>query len=127
MDLSSRVDALPSTTFCGRRFSRQQIFQIADTVATYPRLSRHELALTLCEHLDWRTPGSKLKVNSALELLAKLESLEICKPPPILSALRRGPDRITPFITLAEPESVHSDLADLLPVSLKVVDHADGR
>jgi len=29
------------------------------------------LALTLCEHYNWNTPGRQLKVNSALELLSK--------------------------------------------------------
>ena len=75
MDINARVTALESTTFCGRRFSRIQILQIAKTVTDFPNLSRTELAQTLCEHFDWGTATSQLKVNSALDLLDKLESL----------------------------------------------------
>ena len=103
MNVADRVKALPSTTFCGRRFTRQQIIQIADTVAACNNLSRQELALTLCEHLEWRTPGNALKVNSALELLTKLESLEICKPPRVKSAFRRRPIAIELLLESTDP------------------------
>ena len=71
------ISTLPKTTFSGRRFTRKQLKQVQETVQTFKNLSRRELALTLCEHLDWKTPNGKLKVNSALALLEKLESYGI--------------------------------------------------
>lgn len=71
------ISTLPKTTFSGRRFTRKQLEQVQKTVQTFKSLSRRELALTLCEHLDWKTPNGKLKVNSALALLEKLESYGI--------------------------------------------------
>ena len=68
------ISTLPKTTFSGRRFTRKQLEQVQETVQTFKNLSRKELALTVCEHLNWKTPNGKLKVNSALTLLEKLES-----------------------------------------------------
>jgi len=68
------ISTLPKTTFSGRRFTRKQLEQVQETVQTFKNLTRRELALTLCEHLDWKTPNGKLKVDSALTLLEKLES-----------------------------------------------------
>jgi len=69
MDLADRVNALSSTTFSGRRFSRQQIIEIANTVEMYSRLSRNELALTLCEHLNWNTPGHEAQGQLGIRAL----------------------------------------------------------
>ena len=54
--MDPRIKNLKSTTFFGRRFTRRQIADIQQTVATFPALSRKELAQTICEHLRWRTP-----------------------------------------------------------------------
>lgn len=127
MDLVTRVNALASTTFSGRRFTRQQIIEIAQTVNTYSKLSRSELALTLCEHLDWKTPGQELKINSALELLDKLESLEICQPPSVSLLRKRGPDKVVPLVLPVEQSPYTADLAEVSPVTLKVVEQGDER
>ena len=75
------ISTLPKTTFSGRRFTRKQLKQVQKTVQMFNNLSRNELALTICEHLNWKTPGGKLKVNSALTLLEKLESYDIVTLP----------------------------------------------
>ena len=75
------INTLPKTTFSGRRFTRKQLKQVQETVQMFKNLSRKELALTLCEHLNWTTPNGKLKVNSALTLLEKLESCGIVSLP----------------------------------------------
>lgn len=49
------VETLEKTTFAGRRFTRKQLAQVQDTVRTFPKLSRRELAETICEHLAWKT------------------------------------------------------------------------
>ncbi len=39
----------------------------------FPNLSRRNLANTICENLEWKTPAGSLKVNSCLNLLSNLE------------------------------------------------------
>jgi hypothetical protein len=63
------VETLSSTTFRGRRFSRNQIHQIIETTKIFKNLTRRELAHTICEHFNWSTPTGSLKINSALSLL----------------------------------------------------------
>ena len=75
------VETLEKTTFCGRRFTRAQLARVQETVHTCPHLSRNELALTLCEHLDWTTPKGTYKVRSCLKLVEALEARGIiCLP-----------------------------------------------
>ena len=76
-----RIKNLKSTTFFGRRFTRRQIAAIQQTVATFPALSRKELAQTICEHLRWRTPTGGNRVAAALGLLERLERAGILTPP----------------------------------------------
>ena len=54
--MDPRIAALKSTTFLGRRFTRRQIADIAETVELFPNDSRNELSKTICENLNWTTP-----------------------------------------------------------------------
>lgn len=47
--------------------------QIITYTEDFPNLSRRNLANTICENLEWKTPAGSLKVNSCLSLLSKLE------------------------------------------------------
>ena len=51
--MDPRIEKLKSTTFGGKRFTRQQIATIQETANTFSTLSRRELAHTICEHLRW--------------------------------------------------------------------------
>jgi hypothetical protein len=48
-------------TFKGRRFEPEEVALIEQVVASYRRLSRQELANTICELLEWRRPNGGLK------------------------------------------------------------------
>ena len=79
--MDPRIKNLKSTTFFGRRFTRRQIVAIQQTVATFPALSRKELAQTICEHLRWRTPTGGNPMALTLErrdrnFLAHLEDVD---------------------------------------------------
>ena len=107
---------------CGREINREEIEQIRETVATFGRLSRWELALTVCEHLDWRTASGSNKVDACLKLLETLESEGFFKLP-----AKQGPSRKVlrkPSITeRTQPESeVVGSLSDLGSVQLRVVE-----
>ena len=58
------LEALGSTTFAGKRFTRKQLATIQETVKMFPALSRRELGHTICEHLRWSTPkGSRIEFS----------------------------------------------------------------
>lgn len=56
----------------GRLFDPDELALICATVGTLPGLSRHELAWTLCEHLDWTTATGRPKLDACQKLLEKL-------------------------------------------------------
>ena len=80
--MDSRIKALPSTTFQGRRFKRKTIQTIKETVELLPGNSRSELALTICEHLNWRSAKGTLARTACLRMLERLEKLDILTLPP---------------------------------------------
>jgi len=66
---------------CGRDITEQEIARIRETVDTFGRLSRTELAETICEHLQWRTASGSNKVHACLKLLEKMESRGLFRLP----------------------------------------------
>ncbi|MFH1766682.1 MAG: IS4 family transposase [Patescibacteria group bacterium] len=75
------IEALESTTFRGRRFTRKQLEQVQETVHSFQNLSRKELSQTICENLNWKTPKGTNKTYSGLALLEKLEALGVITLP----------------------------------------------
>jgi hypothetical protein len=61
------------TEFSGRVFTPEEIELIEYTCKSYPKLSRRELASTVCELIGWLTPGGMPKTPQCARLLKKLE------------------------------------------------------
>jgi len=59
--------------FSGRVFSEEDIALIKETAVAYPKLSRNELAGTVCELVGWVQANGKPKTAQCLQFLAKLE------------------------------------------------------
>lgn len=59
--------------FSGRTISPEDIETIKWTVRTYTKLSRRELAATICESIGWVTLAGKPKIIQCCELLELLE------------------------------------------------------
>ncbi len=118
------VETLEKTTFCGRRFTRAQLARVQETVQTFPNLSRNELALTLCEHLDWTTPNGAYKVRSCLNLLEDLEARGII----CLQAKRQKRASVYSAIPFKEPEAaIETSLDALGRISLQPVTTTEQR
>ena len=66
---------------CGRKISTEEIEQIQEVVSTFCRLSRTELAKTVCEHLNWHTVSGTNKVDACVKLLELLEDRGVIKLP----------------------------------------------
>ncbi len=112
------ISTLPKTTFSGRQFTRKQLTQVQETVEMFKNLSRKELALTICEHLDWKTPNGKLKINSALTLLEKLESYDIVTLP-VKKKYKAQVRRIPAFVEHPKIIPVNDTLDAIGPISLQ--------
>jgi hypothetical protein len=114
------IETLTSTTISGRRFTRKQLKQVQETVKMFKNLSRKELALTLCEHLNWENPAGKLKLNSCLTILERLEDLGIVTLPekrytekPVL--------RVPAFEKPPDETPIEGTLEDIGPITLQRV------
>ena len=120
------IESLPKTTFGGRRFTRKQLTRVQETVQTFSRLSRQELALTVCEHLEWKTASGTLKVQSCLTLLDGLEDHGVITLPP--KRVTQAPVRRVPTFT-EHPDSppVEGPLASVTPMSLRLVTTPEDR
>ncbi len=77
----AQIEALKSTIFFGRRFTRRQISDIAETVAMLPNDNRNELSKTICEHLSWTTPKGEYRAAVCLLLLERLVEFGILTMP----------------------------------------------
>ncbi len=88
--MSPDLEALESTTFAGKRFTRKQLAHIQETVKTFPALSRRELGHTICENLRWTTPKGAHRIQACLGALAEMEHIGLIKLP-----VKRPPKKTT--------------------------------
>jgi len=92
---------------------------VCDTTKRFPRLSRWELALTICENLSWQAPNGRPRVHSCLVLLEQLAAAGRVELP---AKAAQGPHR--PRAARAEalpPVAVVARLADVRPVTVAPV------
>ncbi len=75
------IEALESTTFGGKRFTRKQLSDIQTTVERFPALSLRELGHTVCENLRWKTPKGAHRIQACLGALAEMEHAGIVQLP----------------------------------------------
>lgn len=68
-------------TLAGRTFSAQELELVRQLLVNHPHLSRHELAATMCELLDWRRPSGRLKTREGRDLLQQLAEREALRLP----------------------------------------------
>lgn len=110
---------------CGRAISIEELANIRETVAMCSGLSRSELALTISEHLKWRTASGSLKLDASLKFLEKLELQGIVKLPEkqALSGSKRRPPLLTRRTEAGEP--LEGIIGDLGSVSVVLVTEPD--
>jgi hypothetical protein len=60
--------------YSGRDFTSAEINLIKEVVSTYPKLSQRELASTICELIEWKTPRGIPKGKPCNDFLRKLEA-----------------------------------------------------
>jgi len=79
--------------FSGRTFSEDDIELIKEVTATYPKLSQHELANTICELMGWVQTNGKPKTAQCVQFLRRLADngeLDLPALDEVQSAKRKG-------------------------------------
>lgn len=117
------------TLLCGRWFSSEELDDIIETTRLFPALSRYELAKTLCENLDWTAPNGRLKVDSCLSLLQKLEDQAVITPPEKRVTAPKGPRDVVPSTFESDPEAGLTGTVNDIPggITVSLVDDSEVR
>ncbi len=114
--------------FCGREFSAKEVSLIQEVVETCARLSRLELAHTICELLEWKRPGGGLKARECRDFLERLDSQGVLRLPDKKSCGSSNPRRL---FTPVEKGQVHSQLSgsveEFAPLNVELVESRQQR
>ena len=73
-----------------RVFTAADLELIRWTAARFGNLSRWELALTICENLEWKAPNGQLRAHSCAPLLEQLAAAGVVQLPTKREQLARG-------------------------------------
>ena len=68
-------------TFCGQVVSKVQLNEIVEIISIFPKLSRSELANTICELFSWKRPTGKLKTVECRQFLERLDVKAVIRLP----------------------------------------------
>ena len=105
-----------------KEFTTKEIGHIQEVARFFPKLSRHELANTLCEHLDWYSPSGASKVKGCLTLLERLADQNLLVLPDKSSCGRLTPDK-PPSLTqrTLEKPLIKGSLKEFAPIELQIL------
>lgn len=114
--------------FYGREFTVEEISLIKEVVETCTGISRTELAHTVCELLDWKRAGGRLKGPECRELLERLERQGILTLPAKQSP---GMIKSQKIFAPAGDGEVHSTLTgsveEFAPLAVQLVENRQQR
>jgi len=122
------MESVSKEKFCGQVVSDEQINEIRETIEIFPKLSRTELANTICELYFWKRPNGKLKTIECRQFLERLDkkgkvSLPVCR-----KQYANGNSFRIQRSKKADPLSILSvTLKDLSPIELVRVKSHDQR
>lgn len=105
--------------FSGRTISTEDIEMIIWVRRRYPKLSRTELAATVCEIIGWTTPAGTPKTQQCKALLGALEEEGIITLPPVRKLQRRNGLDKTPIIEFDTTE-ILGEIRDYEPIRLEI-------
>lgn len=109
-----------------RDITHEEICHIQKVVKLFPKLSRHELARTLCEHLSWYSPSGASKVGNCRVLLERLADQDLVVLPAKTARGRLTADKPPPLTQrTAQRELITGPLKMFFPITLQVVSDKD--
>jgi len=106
----------------GRVFNDAEVEQVQETVRVFSKLSRWELAQTLCEHLGWVSAKGGYKVESCLKALRRLEALELIEGPARRRYQLRKKEPVRPSEESEAGVEVVGSVEDFEPIELEAVE-----
>jgi hypothetical protein len=111
-----------SEKFCGRVVDKNQVSEIVEIIDTFPKLTRAELANTICELFSWKRPTGKLKTVECRQFLDRLDARGIIRLPAIREQKTKGPKVNVKRTEQADRQAVISvKLRELFPIVLRRV------
>ena len=114
--------------FCGQEVRRQDLVLIQQVVKEYPRLSRMELAATVCELLGWERPNGSPKTREGIEFLEDLEAVGEVVLPEKRSGRPQGLRTRVPITKQGEPgRELRGSVRELGRVTIERVRTKDQR
>jgi hypothetical protein len=75
------MQTISSERFCGQAISKEQLSELVEIVTIFRKLSRAELANTICELFSWKRPTGKLKTVECRQFLERLDAKGIIDLP----------------------------------------------
>jgi hypothetical protein len=121
------MQSIPLVTFCGQTLRPDQVNELAQIVATFPKLTRTELANTICELFAWKRPTGKLKTVECRQFLEHLDAIGIIQLPACQSKYARRTKFSVDKTESSDTQAIVSvKLGELAPVRLtRVKDYAE--
>src|SRR2546428_11949509 len=114
------MKAIFGVTFCGRRFTAQEVELMRVVARDYAGLGVTEIARTICELLEWTRPNGRLKNHECRQLLERLAEEGVLTLPALRDMGGRGPRRVNLSQQRSEPEPIECAASECEPLELVV-------
>ena len=108
--------------FCGQVLEAQQRSLIVALAKRYGGLSRHELAQTVCELLDWHRPNGHPKTIECRALLERMQEAGLIGLAPLRPGRPQGARTTVPVSPDPQSAPLDAPLATLQPIRLQRVE-----
>ncbi|MHB8253290.1 MAG: DUF4338 domain-containing protein [Acidiferrobacter sp.] len=107
--------------FCGHTLEPAELALIVELATRYGRLSRHELAQTVCELMGWQRPNGQPKAIECRALLEELDRNGLIALPGLKAGRPRGAVTSVPAGSDPAPAPLCDSLDTLAPIRLERV------
>ena len=122
------MQTINEQTFCGRKFTGEEISLIQEIVGTCGGISRRELAHTVCELLEWKRPNDRLKARECSDFLELLESKGALKLPEKKRKSKSSSQKIIPENPCRQPDcTLSGSVEEFTPLEVQRVENRDQR
>lgn len=105
----------------GRWFTMSEILEVTEIIRMFPKLSRNEIAKTICEGLSWTAPNGKYKIDACMKLLEKLQLDELIELPEKRNTLPLTQEQVIPGVQTTEEEDIQGTVSQFAPITLESV------
>jgi hypothetical protein len=114
--------------FCGQIVNKQQLVEIKEIIEIFPKLSRTELANTVCELFSWKRPTGKLKSVECRQFLERLDEKGAIRLPACRKQYaNRGTAKVQRTGKADIQPTISPKLKELSPILLTRVDSQEQR